>query len=672
LEGRLRNLASNYRSILEGQSELILKLDSSHRLEFANKSFTDFFDYTLDGISRDSLASISLVLQEQLIQGIEKLKGKRKIITFEESILNSEGNNICLEWSIFKEIEFDDIYYLAIGQDVSERKQLKDSLVKKERVLRKIQKKAKIGSFEWDSYSKIIRGSDEFLNLYEISADNSENVFEEIKLKTHVDDKEAIERMLLNLPEKNQKIEFEHRYIYMDGSVKHFKVEMQSEYSETEDIFNLDGLVSDISKQKALEFSFKESLSQNNEAYNDKAIFELNGENQISYLNDYASDFLECQEWKDFKGVEFVQFFKDEEANKVKKILNLSSSKKGFLFEILSIVTPKNTSKRIVLAAHSTFVNNEKGVRGIMMEIVSNGEVGNEYAEYKNIITGLRRQEQEFEDKNTELKEKVEKELKINDFHRQLLLKKSELESLGKMARSMVNEINQPLTGISMIMDNILLRLSMNKIDEGYIREKCSQVFVDIDRIKKYLSQIGIYNSSQKENSKELIDIKSLVNDSISLIKKQYKGRTVEISFTACSDDLYVTGNKYKLQKVVVDILNNAYESIEYRLKSSNAKRKGEWIKISTDLVKENVVIAIKDNGNGIDPDNLNYIFEPFFTTKQSGIGSGLGLYISKGIVQKMNGQIEVCSTKNEFTEMKLILPFEFKNSKKTLNFENN
>ncbi|WP_321316980.1 response regulator [Labilibaculum sp.] len=672
LEGRLRNLASNYRSILEGQSELILKMDSLHRVEFANKAFTDFFNYTLDGISKDSLASVNLVLREQLIQGIEKLNGKKKLTTFEGQIINSVGNNVCLEWTIYKEIEFDDTHYLAIGRDVSERKQLKDSLVKKESVLRKIQKKAKIGSFEWDSYSKIIRGSDEFLRIYDISSVDKENIFEEIKLKTHVDDKEVIERMLLNLPEKNQKIEFEHRYIYNNGEIKHFKIEMYSEYRELEDVFNLYGLVSDISQKKTLELTFKESLSLENDAYSDKAIFELNEKNQISYLNDYACKFLECHELKDTKGLEFTQFFKDEDTKKIKKILNLSNSKKGFVFELLSIVTKKQALKRIVLAAHSTLVNNKKGVRGIMMEIVTNGEVGNNSVEYKDIITGLKRQEQEFEDKTNKLKEKVEKELRINDFHRQLLLKKSELESLGKMASSMVNEINQPLTGISMIMDNILLRLSMNNIDEGYIREKCSQVFTDIDRIKKYLSQIGIYNSSQKENTQELIDIKSLLNDSISLIKKQYKTKNVEISFEACSDDLYVTGNKYKLQKVVVDILNNAYESIDYRHLSSNTKRKVEWIKITAELVNKNVVIAIKDNGSGIDPDNLNYIFEPFFTTKPSGIGSGLGLYISKGIVQKMNGQITVSSRKNEFTEMKLILPFEFENSKQAIKFENN
>ncbi|WP_372752087.1 ATP-binding protein [Labilibaculum sp.] len=671
IEGHLRNLASSYRSILEAQSELIVKINSSYKIEFANKTLTNFFDYPLSGIAQDHVASVSPILLNQLKQGVEKLNGRENSIKIEGQISNPKGQIIYLEWIICKELEFGDTYYLAIGRDVTEKKQIKDSLIKKEDLSRKLQKRAQIGSFEWDSYSKLIRGSDEFLRLYEIKSSQIDNVFEEIKLKTHPDDREAIERLLLNLPKKNQKLEFEHRYTYSNGEMKYFKLEIYSEYNLECKVFNLYGLASDISKEKDMEFTFKESLSLEHDVYKEKAIFELNSKNQISYVNDYACDFLECQDLRNEKNVDFVKFFRKDEKIKVEKLLNLIGLSKGFAFELVSIETKKKTLKRIVLAAHSCIVNNENGVRGILMEIVDNKELEKESTNYKDIITGFKRQEKEFANKTKKLKEKVEKELKVNDFHRQLLLKKSELESLGKMASSMVNEINQPLAGISMIMDNLLLRLSMKKIDEEYIREKCSQVFADIDRIKKCLSQVGIYNSSQKEDVQEVINVKSLVNETINLIKKQHRRRSVEISFKTNNNDLYVRGNKYKLQKVMMDILNNAYESIDYKYTHSDGEEKSAWIKITTDLVKENIVIVVKDNGIGIDTENLNYVFEPFFTTKQSGIGSGLGLYISKGIVQRMNGQIAVQSTKNEFTEMKLVFPCEKQISAKTLKLEN-
>lgn len=669
LEGRLRNLASNYRSIIEGQSELILKLDSSFRVEFANKAFTDFFDFTIDGITKDDLSSISLLLKEQLSNAIDELSGKTKSYKFDEYIHNSKGNSCCIEWTIYKEIEFGDIYFLAIGRDISVRKRIKDSLVKKENILRKIQKKAKIGSWEWDSYSKIVRGSDTFIDLYELPSADSPNIFEIIKEKTHADDRESIERLFVNLPPKNQKFEFEHRYISNDGTEKHLRIEMYSEYNAIDDILNLYGFSWDISEEKKLELSFKESLSFDNDAYSDKAIFELNESNQITFLNDYACEFLGCQALKGAAGVNFTSFFSDSDIQKVNSILNSSLSKKRFVFELLSIVTKKNATKRIVLAAHATHRNNKKGVRGIMMELVANGDKKANPTEYEDIIVGLKRKEKEFEKNTRKLEERVEKELKVNDFHRQLLVKKSELESLGKMASSMVNEINQPLTGISMIMDNLLLRLSMNNIEEDYIREKCTQVFSDIDRIKKYLSQIGIFNSAQKEDAEESIDVNRVVSDSFNLINKQYKNSAVELKLEEYETDLYVVGNKYKFQKVIVDILNNAFESINQSNKKSGAKNKFECIKVRTYLEGQNVIVSIHDNGAGIDPDNLNYIFEPFFTTKQSGIGSGLGLYISKGVIQKMNGRIDVSSKKDKFTEMKLILPFETEKTPKEVSF---
>ena len=125
------------------------------------------------------------------------------------------------------------------------------------------------------------------------------------------------------------------------------------------------------------------------------------------------------------------------------------------------------------------------------------------------------------------------------------------------------------------------------------------------------------------------------------------------------------------MQKVIVDILNNSYESVGEKLKNNkNGELKEDGIQVRTKLVENEVVVSIKDYGEGIDPKNLNYIFEPFFSTKKNGENSGLSLYVSKNIVQKMNGEIKVKSKKNEFTEMKLIFPYEQKVEKKEVYFK--
>ena len=669
-ENKLRNLASNYRTILEGQSELILRINSSQVIEFANKAFSDFFDYSLDGISKNSISDISRELSDQFKMTIEQMNGKKQSMIVEQPLKNQLSELKWIEWTIFKQVDFDDIHYLIIGRDVSQRKLIRDSLLKKEKIMRKTEKLTKLGSFEWDSYSKILKGSEGFYKLYEVLDNELTPVEEMLKMKVHPDDLHAIDRMLYHLPKKSQKLEFEHRIILSNSSIKHIRVKLYTEYDPVSDILHLHGLVSNISKEKILDATFRESLSLDKNAYRDKVFLELNEKNEINYINDFGCAFLECNDVQKTKGINFLNFIPEADQLKVGKILDQKRRKKDFVFEVITIQTKSEKLKKVVFGAYSIRNNNEVSIRAIL-HCLSQGDLPKQNKKLnQDDLLGLKRKENEFSKNTEKLMERVNQELKVNEFQRQLLSKKSELESLGKMAGSVVHEINQPLTGISMIMDNILLRLSMDKIDEEYIREKCSQVFHDIDRIKKYLSQIGIFNSAQKENTIDSVDVNHVVKDAIDLIRKQYKNSKIDIKLKVNPESLYICGNRYKLQKVIVDILNNSYESIGEKL--TKGKKTNDYITIKTELINEEVVVVIKDNGHGIDPDNLNYIFEPFFSTKQNGIGSGLGLYVSKDIVQKMNGKIAVKSKKDEYTEMKLIFPFEIKTEKKEVYFKEN
>ncbi|RUT80043.1 response regulator [Ancylomarina longa] len=663
LEDRLRNLASNYRTILEGQRELIFKLDENLKIEFSNKAFSNFFNFTMDGVSLNSLAEISEELNSQLLDKVKEMNGNERTSEFEFSIRNYRSDLKWLEWSVFKDMEFDGLHYLVVGRDISDKRILKESMIRKEKLLEKTERSAKIGSWEWDSYSKILRGSDEFYRLYELEKGDSEHDLELIRMKTHPEDQQVINRILSNIPKKNRKLEIQHRIICANKSIKHFKEVVYCEYDDINDIINLYGLTCDISLHKMMEATFISSFNLDKESYHDKVYFELDTNYCIYYLNGFACDFFECEAANKSVGCEFIKFFESDDQERILKVLEHSTQNREFIFEQFTVATNKGNLKKVVLAAHVTSKEFKKGIRGILIEISDNKNS----MEYQKIITNLKEKEKQFEESNLKLKEKIEKELEVNEFQRQLLSNKSELESLGKMAGSVVHEINQPLTGISMIMDNILLRLSMNKIDEEYLRDKCSRVFQDIDRIKKYLSQIGIFNSSQNIKESGSIDVNNTIMDAVEMVKKQYKNSDIDIKLEVNPESLYVCGNKYKLQKVIVDILNNSFESIGQRLRQEGHKEFDENIHISTEIDHDRLVIAIKDNGRGIDPENLNYIFEPFFTTKQTGIASGLGLYVSKDIIQKMNGEIAVHSTKNEFTEMKLILPFEKKERKKNL-----
>lgn len=656
-ENRLKNLASNYRTIIEGQSELILKINDSFKIEFANKAFTDFFNYSLDGVAVNSVADINRELSDQISVAIKQMNGKSQSVILEKPIKNHLLEQKWIEWSVFKQMEFNEMFYHIVGRDVSDKKLLKDSLIKKELMIRKIQKLARVGSFEWDSYTNILRGSTEFYRIYEISDKEIDNVLACIKEKFHPEDLLSFDKVLNIRAKENQKLELKHRIITKDQKVRHIHLEINAEYNSKVDLLIYTGVAWDVTEDVEIETTLKNSLGFEREEYHDKAFVELNENKEIVYINDFGCKMLECNDLNKTTNVSFFNFIPVPFADKAEDLLNFREKKRDFVFDVINLQSKNGNFKKVVLIA---FSYNGKGIRLLMNELPQPNGEGIIENKYQSVITDLKVHEKELERNASEMQKKINNELLVNEYQNQLLTQKSELESLGKMASSVVNEINQPLSGISMIIDNILLRLSKDIIDKEYIEEKCQQVFKDIDRIKIYLSQISIFNSSQNESCDASVNVNNVVQDAVNLMKKQYKNSNVDIQLKVDPDSLYICGNKYKLQKVIVDILNNSYESIGEKLKRSNSHESMEdKIQVKTKLVENEVVVSIKDFGEGIDPRNLNSIFEPFYSTKQEKTNSGLSLYVSKNIVQKMNGEIKVRSKKNQYTEMKLIFPFE-------------
>lgn len=661
-ENRLKNLATNYRTIIEGQNELILKVDSSLKIEFANKAFTDFFDYNLDGVSINSIAEINSQLSDQIVNAIKQMNGKKQSIIVEKPIQNHLSEQKWLEWSIFKQIEFDEMHYHIVGRDVSDKKLLEDSLIKKELMMRKIQKFTRVGSFEYDSCSAVLKGSTEFYRIYEITETEIDNVLDQIKHKFHPEDLITFNDLFSEPVKSSRKLELKHRIFTQANKIRHIHIELNVEYNATLDVLNYNGIAWDITKDIEMQNTFKNSLGFERKEYGDRAYIELNSQNEIIYINDFGSKLLEFNDSGEQIIRNFINLVHKDDIDKAKECFNFSEQKKEFVFDTFTLALNNNQLKQVVLVAFPFKNKTDNGVRILMNELPKSNTNSLVNEKYQAVISDIKQKDQELNDQAVKLQDTNNHDFFINEYQRQLLTQKSELETLGKMASCIVNEINQPLSGISMIIDNILLRLTKDSIDKKYIEDKCVQVFKDIDRIKAYLSQIGIFNSSQNESCNDSVDVNNVVLDAVNMVKKQYKHSNVDIDLKIDPDKLFICGNKYKLQKVIVDILNNSYESVGEKIKKSeNKELADDGIQIKTKLSNNEVVVSIRDFGEGIEKKNLNYIFEPFFSTKKENENSGLSLYVSKNIIQKMNGEIKVRSKKNKFTEMRLIFPYKQK-----------
>jgi PAS domain S-box-containing protein len=271
-------------------------------------------------------------------------------------------------------------------------------------------------------------------------------------------------------------------------------------------------------------------------------------------------------------------------------------------------------------------------------------------------VDARKRFEHELLHLNLNLEERVKKELKHREKQQQLFLQKSKLESLGELSAGIAHEINQPLGGISMSIENILYDLNTNKISEEYIRNKISLMFSDIERIREIINHVRLFSREQDYNNHFPINLVDVVNNTLLLVNRLFIDHYIDLKIIVKDPTLKVIGNPLQLEQVLLNILSNAKHAVEKKSKNIGADY-NKRILMSI-LTKDKFAgIEVEDNGVGIPENILNNIFDPFFTTKKAEEGTGLGLSISYGIIRDMHGNIEVMSKEGEFTKISIFLP---------------
>ncbi len=171
------------------------------------------------------------------------------------------------------------------------------------------------------------------------------------------------------------------------------------------------------------------------------------------------------------------------------------------------------------------------------------------------------------------------------------------------------------------------------------------EIMKSYDRIGKYVNFLNttiedFRNFFQKNSVKVEFNILDVINSSISIIDSSYKNNSIEIYIEASKDEFIIKNLKTEFAQVILNILTNAKDA----LKKKDPKEKIVKIEVYTE--QKNDVVKIYDNAGGIQNEILHKIFDPYFTTKHKSQGTGIGLYMSKQIIEKhMNGYL---SAKNE------------------------
>ncbi len=268
-----------------------------------------------------------------------------------------------------------------------------------------------------------------------------------------------------------------------------------------------------------------------------------------------------------------------------------------------------------------------------------------------------REAEQRIVEINKDLEKRMIQEIKKQEKQQQLLSQKSKLESLGTLAAGIAHEINQPLGGISMGLDNILLKVSDKNYTENYLKEKISTLFDNVDRIKRIIDHIRIFSRTQKPNTLEGVDVNEVISSALLMVSTQYQTHNVNIEYHLCKEVCIIIGDKFKLEQVVLNLLSNAKHAVDEKDRQHCVVGYQKRIVIKSWVNEQNVFFSVWDNGIGIRPEILEKIYDPFFTTKNEEKGTGLGLSIAYGFIKDILGEIRVDSSLGDFSVFEIVIP---------------
>ncbi len=257
-----------------------------------------------------------------------------------------------------------------------------------------------------------------------------------------------------------------------------------------------------------------------------------------------------------------------------------------------------------------------------------------------------------------------QKEQEAQRIHLEKQLRQSQkMESIGTLAGGIAHDFNNILAIILGYAELSLLDLPA---ENSSIRKNFTQLIKAVERAKKLVMQILTF-SRQGEEVCTPLEINGIVRESLTLLRATLPS-TIQFQFVIPDQPIYILGDPTQIHQVLMNICTNSFQA----MKNGNGLLKVELGEIRLTALNQHIPgytgvkqiqpgnyaqITVTDTGHGMDTDVLERVFDPYFTTKKAGEGTGLGLAVVHGIVEKYNGHIFIESTPDKGTQVKVRIP---------------
>ncbi len=241
-------------------------------------------------------------------------------------------------------------------------------------------------------------------------------------------------------------------------------------------------------------------------------------------------------------------------------------------------------------------------------------------------------------------------------FAERQLLQNQKMAAMGEMLGAIAHQWRQPLNILSTYIASLQAAYINRAIDKPFVETLVKNANTQVQFMSKTIDDFRNFYKPSK--SKQPFDVLEAVNHAIKLLAPRLKqaGHIIEVRVDATASGLITNGFQSEFVHVMMNLLSNAKEAIEDRFRTDSELQKGEIV-VTLTADQSDIILHVQDNGCGISKQHLGHIFSPYFTTKGTQSGTGIGLYMSKMMIeQEMNGRISVQSSETG-TVMTIHLP---------------
>lgn len=241
---------------------------------------------------------------------------------------------------------------------------------------------------------------------------------------------------------------------------------------------------------------------------------------------------------------------------------------------------------------------------------------------------------------NANLQKTIEYEVAQSHKKDLVMYQQARLASMGEMIQNIAHQWRQPLNSLMMLIQSFKSKASQDKLENEFVLQQTQYGMKIATEMSNTIENFR--NFFRPETNKEFFEPSVSIWNAIDIIREQLKENFIEANVIIQKENLRINGYENSFMQVVLVLINNAIDAL--KLKAQNEENfKNLHIEILLDKLGYNLSLRVRDNAGGIHLEDKSKIFEPYFTTKHKSVGTGVGLYMAKQIIEsQFSGTISV------------------------------